>query len=202
MQAISVVVLAGGASRRMGTNKALLNIDASETLIRRVVNNLLPLSDDLIVVSNTPEAYANLGVRQTADRYANSGPLAGLQAGLQAAAHEWALVVACDMPLVNHRLVRYMIVLSPGYDAVVPRLGQDPEPLHALYSKACLPAIEAQLAAQRRRVIAFYPAVRVRYVEAREVAVFDPAGRSFFNANTPEDWQRLQRLLSEPSAAA
>lgn len=186
----------------MGMNKALLAIDATETLIGRVVNNLRPLSDDLIVVSNTPEAYANLGVRQASDRYANSGPLAGLQSGLLAAAHEWAFVVACDMPLVNHRLVRYMIVLSPGYDAVVPRLGEDPEPLHALYSRACLPAIEAQLSAQQRRVIAFYPAIRMRYVEAREIAVFDPAGRSFFNANTPEDWQRLQHLLRESSPAA
>jgi molybdopterin-guanine dinucleotide biosynthesis protein A len=79
---ISVVVLAGGASRRMGTNKALLRVDEGETLIARVVSNMAALSDDLIVVSNTPELYADLPVRQVGDIYPGSGPLAGLHAGL------------------------------------------------------------------------------------------------------------------------
>lgn len=195
MQAISAVVLAGGASRRMGTNKALLELN-DETLITRVVHNLRPLSSDLIIVSNAPDLYADLGTRLVTDIYPDAGPLAGLHAGLGEARHQWSLVVACDMPLVDHRLVRFMILLTEGHDAVVPR--RDPEtvePLHALYSKTCLPAIESTLDEGNRRVISLFASVRVRYVEPREIAIFDSEGRTFFNANTPEDWKRLRALL-------
>jgi molybdopterin-guanine dinucleotide biosynthesis protein A len=179
----------------MGTNKALLRIDDRETLIERVVSNLRSLSEDIVVVSNTPELYADLHVQLTGDRFPGAGPLAGLHAGLLAARYPWSLVVACDMPLVDHRLVRFMILLTEGHDLVVPRKGGEFEPLHALVSQACLPAIESRLKAGQRRVISFYPDVRLRIVEPSEIGIFDPEGRSFFNANTPEDWQRLLPLL-------
>jgi len=197
VQPISILVLAGGQSQRMGSNKALLRIDDRETLIARVVRNLRPLSDDIVVVSNSPELYADLAVRQTGDLFPGAGPLAGLHAGLCAANHPWSLAVACDMPLVDHRLVRFMILLSEGHDLVVPRWHEELEPLHALVSQACVPAIEGRLKAGERRVISFYRDVRVRVVEPSEIGIFDPEGRSFFNANTPEDWQRLQPLLKK-----
>jgi len=197
VESISIVVLAGGQSQRMGSNKALLRIDDRETLIARVVNNLQPLSDDIVVVSSTPELYADLPVGQTSDQFPGAGPLAGLHAGLQAARHPWSLVVACDMPLVDHRLVRFMILLTQGHELVVPRWNGELEPLHALVSRVCMPAIEACLKTGQRRVISFYPDVRLRIVEPHEVGIFDPEGRSFFNANTPEDWQRLLPLLKK-----
>jgi molybdopterin-guanine dinucleotide biosynthesis protein A len=195
MDPISVIVLAGGASQRMGTNKALLLVDEQETLVSRVVANLRALSDDILLVSNTPELYAGMDVRHVSDQFQGAGPLAGLHAGLLAARHPWAFVAACDMPLIDHRLVRYMVVLTSGYDAVVPKVGESSEPLHALYSRTCLPAIETRLLVNQRRMISFYPDVRVRYVDEREIAIFDRTGRSFANANTPEDWERLQRML-------
>jgi molybdopterin-guanine dinucleotide biosynthesis protein A len=184
----------------MGTNKALLRIDDQETLIGRVVRSLRPLSDDIVVVSNSPELYADLGVRQTGDLFAGIGPLAGLHAGLSVAQHPWSFVVACDMPLVDHRLVRFMILLSEGHDLVVPRWHEELEPLHALVSRSCLAAIEGRLKAGQRRVISFYPDVRVRVVEPSEIGIFDPEGRSFSNANTPEDWQRLKPLLKKQAS--
>ena len=101
------------------------------------------------------------------------------------------------MPLVDHRLVRFMVLLTQGHDLVVPRWNEEFEPLHALAHRACLPAIEARLKAGQRRVISFYSEVRVRVVEPYEIGIFDPEGRSFFNANTPEDWQRLLPLLKK-----
>jgi len=195
VETISVIVLAGGASRRMGANKALLPVSDQETLVSRVVANLAVLSDDIVLVSNTPELYADLPVRHTADQFVGAGPLAGLHAGLQAVQRRWAFIAACDMPLIDHRLVRYMVLLTEGYDAVAPRIDQAIEPLHALYSQDCLPAIEARLKDGQRRMISFYPDVRVRYMESREVAIFDREGRSFANANTPEDWERLKTLI-------
>ncbi len=196
MHPISVMVLAGGQSRRMGTNKALLELPSGETLIERVLAALRPLADDLLIVSNTPELYAHLDVRQASDEFVGAGPLAGLHAGLQAARHDWTFAVACDMPLVDHRLVRFMAVLTEGHDAIVPWVDGELEPLHALYSKRCLPAIVSHLEADHRRMISFLGDIRLRRVEASEIALFDPEGRSFFNANTPEDWQRLQALLA------
>ncbi len=198
MHPISVMVLAGGESRRMGANKALLELSSGETLIQRVLNTMRPLSDDVMIVSNTPELYAHLDARQISDEFVGAGPLAGLHAGLQAIRHDWAFAVACDMPLVDHRLVRFMAVLTEGYDAVVPWVEGELEPLHALYSQRCLPAIASHLEAGHRRMISFLGDVHVRRVEAAEIALFDPAGRSFFNANTPEDWERLQKLLAKP----
>lgn len=191
MHPISVMVLAGGQSRRMGTNKALLELPSGETLIERVLNSLRPLSDDLVIVNNTPQLYAHLDARQVSDEFVGAGPLAGLHAGLQAARHDWAFAVACDMPLVNHRLVRFMAALTEGQDAIVPWVDGELEPLHALYSQRCLPAIVDHLQAGHRRMISFLGDVRLRRVEASEIALFDPQGRSFFNANTPEDWQAL-----------
>lgn len=199
MHPISVVVLAGGASRRMGTNKALLRIDEKETLIARVVSNMAALSDDLVVVSNTPEHYTDLPVRHTGDIFPGRGPLAGLHAGLSVARHPWSFAMACDMPLVDRRLVRFMVLLSAGHQAVVPRVDGQPEPLHALYSKEALPAIEQRLEAGDLRVISFYPAIQVRFVEPHEWAIFDPERRSFANANTPEEWQHLRELLMKKS---
>ena len=196
METISVIVLAGGASRRMGSNKALLPVTDQETLVSRVVANLAALSDDIVLVSNTPELYADLPVRHTADRFVGAGPLAGLHAGLLAVQHRWAFIAACDMPLIDHRLARYMTLMTEGYDVVAPRIDQSIEPLHALYSQACLPAIEARLQDGQRRMISFYPDVRVRYVESREIAIFDRDGRTFANANTPEDWERLRALMN------
>lgn len=197
MESISILVLAGGASQRMGTNKALLPVGERETLVSRVVAGLRPLSDDIVLVSNSPQLYADLDVRHASDRFLGAGPLAGLHAGLQAAQHAWSLSIACDMPLVSHRLVRYMVLVTTGYQAVVPRVGRSVEPLHALYHRSCLAAIEARLESGERRMIAFYPDVRVRYVEAREIALFDREGHTFANANTPEDWARLKALLGQ-----
>ena len=196
VETISVIVLAGGASRRMGVNTALLPISPRETLVSRVVANLRVLTQDIVLVSNTPELYRELPVRHTSDQFTGAGPLAGLHAGLRAVDNRWAFVVACDMPLVDHRLVRYMLLLTQGSAAVVPRIEEAIEPLHALYSQDCLPAIEARLGAGQRRMISFYPDVRVRYVEAREIAIFDREGHSFANANTPEDWERLRELIT------
>lgn len=186
----------------MGVNKALLTLDDGRSLIAHVVQHLHPLSKDLLLVTNTPELYNDLDIRHTRDHFVGKGPLAGLHAGLLAARCEWALAVACDMPLVDHGLVRYMTVLSPGYDAVVPRRDGALEPLHALYSKGCLPAIEKRLAADDLRLISFYADVRIRYVAAAEIAIFDPQGRSFSNANTPEDWRQLKQLVEAQRFAA
>jgi len=191
----SGVILAGGKSRRMGRDKSRL-ILGSETLIARAVRTLRALSDDIIIVTSTPESFSGLVARLTSDVIVGGGALSGIHAGLAAARHEFALVVACDMPFLNLALLRHMVSLASGHDAVVPHWQGEFEPLHAIYSRQCTTVIEATLQRGDRRVVDIYAAIRVRYLEPEEIARFDPEGLSFFNINSPEDWERAQELAA------
>jgi molybdopterin-guanine dinucleotide biosynthesis protein A len=189
---LSGVVLCGGHSRRMGRNKAVLTLQG-QRLIAHVLDRLDPLCDELIVAANDVGDYADLPARVVPDVLPVSGPLSGIHAGLSSMRNELGIVVACDMPFLNHALLRFMAVVAPGYDVVVPHIQGEYEPLHAVYRRTCIAPIERLLAQGPRRVVALFPLVRVREVTQEEVALFD-AENSFFNVNTPEDWAEAQRL--------
>ena len=189
------MILAGGKGRRLGRDKSHLTL-GGETLVARAVRTLSALSDDVVVVADTPEPNGNLAARLTGDVIAGGGALSGLHAGLMAARHEFALVVACDMPFLNLALLRHIASLAPGHDAVVPHWQGEFEPLHAVYSRQCIPVIEPVLRRGGGRIFELYAAFRVRYLEPEEIARFDPEGLSFFNINSPEDWERAQVLAA------
>jgi molybdopterin-guanine dinucleotide biosynthesis protein A len=194
--AISVVVLAGGESRRLGVTKAFLEMEG-KPLVAHTVGRLSALSSDLIIVTNDSEPYRRLGLgaRLVPDERQGVGSLMGIYSGLRAAHHYHALVVACDMPFLSLPLLHYMTGLVEGQDVVIPRMGRWFEPLHAIYSKDCLGPIARLLEKNRRRIMSFFPDVHVRHVERDEIDRFDPERRSFLNINTPADWERVQDLL-------
>lgn len=196
----SVLVLAGGQSSRLGTDKSFLLID-NQPLVARTVHKLAALSDDLVVVTNDLERYRSLALpaRLVPDEAPGMGSLMGIYSGLKVARHPRALVVGCDMPFLDLSLLRYMLSLAGGYDVVIPRLGELLEPLHAVYSNACLPAMDRLLGQGRRQIITFFHEVRVRYVERAEVDRFDPGHLSFINVNTPQDWALTLALLGYQS---
>lgn len=197
----SVMILAGGRSSRMGRDKAFLPLDG-RPLIERVLERVAPLSDDLLLVVRQPESFRHLPCRVVEDRPGPRGVLTGLYSGLQAARHEWALAVACDMPFLNPRLIRYMAMLTAGHDVVVPQMGQFWEPLHAFYRRTCLAPMEELLRRGEQKIIAFFPQVRVRVVEEKDLDLLDPERLSFRNVNTPEDWEAIQRLYAEREGQA
>jgi molybdopterin-guanine dinucleotide biosynthesis protein A len=192
---VSVAIQAGGRSERIGRDKALVPL-AGRPLIVHVLERAAPLGDEVLVTTNSPDAYAFLGVRLAADERPGAGALAGLQTALRAARHEVVLVLACDLPFVCVPLLEYMIGLSAQADAVVPRWRGELEPLHAVYRRTCLPAVDLALAEGRRRMISFLPAVRSTILEEPQVAAFDPLGLTFFNINTPGDLQTAERMLA------
>lgn len=200
--AVSAIVLAGGQSRRFGADKALLPLNG-QPLILHTVERLAALSDDVVVVTNSATVYAGLGLnaRLIGDERPGEGSLMGIYSGLNAARHPNALVVACDMPFLNPLLLRFMLSLEEGADVVIPRLGGMAEPLHAIYGKACLGPIARLLEQGVRQIIAFFPEVRVRFVEEAEIDLIDPQHLSFFNVNTHADWKKVQKLL-EPGAGS
>ncbi|MEJ2211933.1 MAG: molybdenum cofactor guanylyltransferase, partial [Anaerolineae bacterium] len=163
------------------------------------LDKLAAVSDDLIVVTNKPQDYEHLRLdaRLVGDEQPGVGSLMGIYSGLKAARHGRALVVACDMPFLNLPLLRHLLAWDSTCDVVIPRLAQWPEPLHAVYSKTCLPAMEQILARGRRQIVAFFDRVRVCEVTTDEIDRFDPRHLSFVNVNTPEDWARVQALAAE-----
>jgi molybdenum cofactor guanylyltransferase len=195
MMPVSVLVLAGGRSRRLGIDKALLHIDG-EWLLQRIVQRLQTLSEDVQIIASDREKLATLGVPIVPDARPGTGVLGGIYTGLESMRCAYGLFVACDMPLLNLSLLRYMVSVASEFDVVIPRVAGEVEPLHAIYSRICLPPIDEALQRGELRPRAFFPAVRVRYVEQEEVEAFDPELRSIININTPQDLERVKKLMA------
>ena len=194
MKKVSAIVLAGGSSKRLGQDKALVKLGA-RTLIEIVLEKLLRISDDVILSTDDFGKFAFLSVRMVRDLYNEAGVLGGLYSGLRAAKSPFAVVVACDMPFLNLDLLRSMIIRAPGHDVVVPRLSTGIEPLHAIYARTCLEPIRETLEDGRLRVVDFWDRVRVRYLDENEIEALDPKKLSFFNINTPEDLDRAREMM-------
>jgi molybdopterin-guanine dinucleotide biosynthesis protein A len=186
------VVLAGGASRRMGRDKAALLLDG-KPLLARVVRRLRVALPEVIVVGPPERADLVPGTRIIPDTWPGRGPLGGIATALQVVSTPFAFVAACDMPFLEPALIRYLLTLAPGYDAVVPRAERGTEQLHAIYARTCLPAATAMLAAGDLAVARLYAAIRVRLVPPNEWSPYDPAGLALTNINTPEDWVQASR---------
>lgn len=202
---ISGVVVAGGKSRRMGHDKRRLRLwgDDGPTLLEHTVASVANLCDDAIVVLNDPDAWPQLAARVVGDVYPNGGALGGIYSGLRAAQHQYAFVVAADMPLLNPDLIAWMIAQPRDYDLFVPHAGETGgarnrlgvQTLHAIYSRACLPAMQQQLDAGNPQVIGFFDQVRVRMIEPDLLMHFDPDGTAFLNVNTPDDLLRVRAKI-------
>jgi molybdopterin-guanine dinucleotide biosynthesis protein A len=193
---ISAVILAGGRSKRLGVNKAFVQI-GGQALIERVISRLRELSDDLIIVANEPGLFQGLGARVTGDVFPGKASLGGIYSGLLVARHDYALVVGCDMPFLSRGLLRYMILVAPGYDAIVPFYDNYLEPLHTIYHKTSLEVMREMLEADRLRISELFGRQHIRQVTVEEIASFDPQRLSFFNINTPQDLQRAQELSAQ-----
>jgi len=187
---VSAIIQAGGQSRRMGRDKALIDYQG-RPIIAHVIETLRSLSDDIVVVSNRSDLYSSFRARVVSDYDPPCGPLGGIAAGLQAVRQPLAVVVACDMPFLNVNLLRWLIDLADGYDAVVPQSGAEYEPLHAVYRRECHGPIVQRIARGERRVISFFADVRLRSVPEPDWRMLDPAGRSLVNLNTPDDLNLL-----------
>lgn len=187
------VVLAGGQSRRMGRDKALLDF-GGKSLLERVVEVVSQVCDPVLIVTNSPSCHAFLGLEMVGDLLPGRGALGGIHAGLFFSPTPRAFVVACDMPLLNPDLIRYLVGQPTKWDVVVPKVGARLEPLHAVYSKRCLGPVEEALLKGKRSIVGFYPRVRVKEVAEEELRRLDPELRSLINLNTPQDLTQLENL--------
>ena len=183
---ITGIILAGGKSNRYGKNKALVHFNGVP-LIERGISVLQSLFQNLILVTNTPDEYAYLGLPMFRDLIKGLGPLGGIYTGLEAIEDGWGFVTACDMPFLNHDLVRRIVSRKDECDAVVPRVDWKIEALHALYSKACLPIIREMIDTDEYQIIRLFQKIRIKYLNEEEIRAVDPDLRSFTNINRPQE---------------
>jgi len=201
----------------MGADKLLLPVPPNGVpLVRHVAERLLPLTSRVTVIANDPgicAAIQSLALDEAQHRWdgmcaatvvscvqddtPGEGPLGGLATGLRRN-EGWALTVAGDMPFISAACCRHLIDSSDNScDAVVPILDGQFQPLHAVYSRRCLPSIEKALEAGMRRMDCFWHEVRVRLIEADQLRAFDPDLNTFTNVNTPAEWKKALALLSQ-----
>ncbi len=197
---LASIVLAGGTSRRMGRDKALLPIDG-RPMIRSLVRSLVPLSRAVIVSLNDRDRHEELkralpaGVRVVYDERPGQGPLGGICAGLKASDSDLNLVVACDIPEVDPGFIAEMLSQAGHHDVVasVDREGKA-NALLALYRRSVVPLIEEQLDQGKTKAVLFHPRCRVRYVPIRD-------GAWYRNINTPAEYRAyLRDRADKPSS--
>ncbi|MEO5951071.1 MAG: molybdenum cofactor guanylyltransferase [Chloroflexia bacterium] len=195
---IGAAILAGGESRRMGRNKALLRLaHEGKTVIEMVVARLAEAGFDTpILISNDLDNYAFLNIQTLPDEIPNIGPIGGILTALQYSAQERMLVVACDMPFLNPSLLLYMATLPGEYDALAPAWSDREgmrriEPLHTIYSKSAIPVIKQRINESKLRMTALLGALNTKYITEEEIREYDPTLKSFQNINTPDEWVRL-----------
>ncbi|MCX5887089.1 MAG: molybdenum cofactor guanylyltransferase [Proteobacteria bacterium] len=182
----SGIILSGGESSRMGVNKAFIEVNGKR-IIDATVELFGSLFPEVIIVTNTPLDYAHLNARIAADIIPQKGSLGGIYTGLFYSSHPHSMVVACDIPFIRREVIEYLVGKIDHHDVVIPHLSDGFHPLHAIYSRRCLPFMERLINEDNLKIINFFKKVRVREVKEKELSRVDPDFRSFVNINTPED---------------
>jgi len=193
---VSLVIQAGGDSRRMGEDKGR-KLFLGRPLIQRVVDRIAPIANEILVTTNHPVDYAFLNLRVVPDLIPGRGALGGIYTALASARYPIVAVVACDMPFASAALLEAAISLlvREEMDVVVSRSTGGFEPLHAIYRRlTCLPVVRTAIDANQLKIIDWFSSVRVRELSLDEVAAIEPSGLVFRNVNTPEEFSEAERL--------
>lgn len=185
---VTGVILAGGKSRRMGTDKARLELSGL-TLFERSLQLLQSFFATVVIAGDRPD-LASPEVPAIPDLYPGSA-LGGLHTGLVTATTDWIFVAPCDMPYPDARIIEVLLDNRSGVDAVVPKTAAGYEPVFALYHKNCLPQMEAMLEQSQFRIYDFYQRIAIRYLEPPNLP--DGWQRALININTPEQLTQIKK---------
>lgn len=192
------VLLAGGKSRRMGQDKRFLELEG-RTLLERALSILETLFPEVIVVVAEPAPQlTGLRHRVVTDLIPNCAALGGLYTGLSYAGQPRVFAAGCDMPFLDPAVIKWMIGLDQPSEVVMAQLTSGLQPMHAIYSKACLPHLERMAVAQNLKVQDLCQAsgLSIRLVSEDEIREVDPQFLSFLNVNTPADLEFARKLLA------
>ena len=184
---VSGFVFAGGESRRMGRDKALLPWEGG-TLLGHALGRLRRVCAEVAVSSGATPRYQDAGARVVVDLVAGAGPLAGLVSVLAQTPTPLALVLAVDLPFATPELLRFLVESAGADDAVVPVTRRGPHPLCAVYRTTCLSPARRRLDAGEYKMTAFWPDVRVREVPETALTPFGDPAHLLSNLNSPKDY--------------
>jgi molybdopterin-guanine dinucleotide biosynthesis protein A len=197
---VNCIILAGGKSVRLGRNKLLEKVGGNN-LLERVIARLAYFNSEIIVVTAQDSALPDLGgypqLQIVNDIIPGKGSLGGLYSGLTFSNRPYNLVAACDMPFLNLDLFKHLIGLADSYDAVVPLVNDKAEPLHAVYSRSCLPTMKDLIEQNRLSIAGLFSMIKVRYVNTADIERFDPRHLSFFNINTEADLKAGREIAGQ-----
>ena len=196
---LTIVIQAGGESRRMGQDKALMPF-LGQPLIQRIVTRMSTVADELIITTNRPAEYRFLGLPLYSDSQPGRGALGGLHTALASASQPLVAILACDMPFANSGLVRFEadLIEAEDVDIAIPLTPVGLEPLHAVYRRdTCLPAVKWALDNDQWKLISWFSKVRVRTLSPEDCRRHDPRGLAFANVNTPEELAQAEELARE-----
>lgn len=187
------VILSGGKSSRMGTNKSLLPIGEKRS-VEHVADTLREVTDDMIIIANEENTYDFLGIEQYKDRYTDKGPLGGLEAALYYKEADAFIVSACDMPFVHPDIYRYLYSQLKDHEAVVPIFQGQMHPLSSVYRKSVHQKVETQIKQDNLRVRSFFDQIDVHYIEAFPSISASVLHKHFFNMNHPNEYEQAKEL--------
>ncbi len=193
---LTAAILAGGAARRMGgADKCSLAV-GGERILDRQLSTLRAITDSILVVGGAQGRFEALGLRTVPDAVPAGGAIAGIYSAIVSSPHAWTLVVACDMPFLSAPLLRQLAARrSAAIDVVMPRTRDGLQPLCALYSERCAPALRARLERGLLRASEIVEDVRAEEFGPDEIAAYDPEGLMFVNVNTPHDYERAKEVV-------
>ncbi|GEN30561.1 molybdopterin-guanine dinucleotide biosynthesis protein A [Cerasibacillus quisquiliarum] len=187
----SSVILAGGQSSRMGTNKALLKLN-NEFVIEKILKELRQLSQEVYIVSNDTKIYDFLNVPVIRDRYPGKGPLAGIETALYHIDKDIVIISPCDTPFIHKEVYQHLLNKLDTYDAVIPYVNNRPQPLSGIYKKNVLPVVQKQLQLNNLKVRSFFSKINVKYVYDFGQIADGIVEKHFFNMNYPDEYNRAK----------
>jgi molybdenum cofactor guanylyltransferase len=195
---VTGVLLAGGKSRRMGQDKRYLVV-GEQTLLERGLTVLRSIFQEVLVVIAQDSPPLDVDARVERDLVPDCGSLGGLYTGLLQTTTPYVFVVACDMPFLDQAVIAQFTSRRATADIVMGKLAARLHPMHALYGKRCLPAVEQMIQARELKIqeLVLHASLRVRYVTDADLLTIDPSGRSFQNVNTPADLELARSLLAQ-----
>ena len=195
---VTGVLLAGGKSLRMGEDKRYLVV-GEQTLLERGLGVLQSMFQEVMVVIAQDSPPLDIAARVVRDLVPDCGSLGGIYTGLTQATTSWIFVAACDMPFLNQAVIAQFTSRRATADIVMARLATRLHPMHALYGKGCLPAMEQMILAQRLKIqnLVSHEPLRVQYITEADLLTIDPSWRSFHNVNTSADLEAACSMLAQ-----
>jgi len=190
---ISCIILAGGKNARLAQEKAFLRI-GERTIIEEQEDTLSKIFDEIIIVTNTLDNFKNIKAKVVNDIVPDSGPLGGLYSGLAVSSNIHSFLIGCDMPFINLNLIEYMIQQIGESDIVIPSSSRGFETLFAIYSLNCLETIRREIELRNLKLLDILNFYKVKYISQEEIEKFDPEEFSFFNVNSPKDYEKALKI--------